>query len=104
MGQIRPLAGARLDIDCLEALGAWLGSSTYPASVPRVRRDAGTLTDREIGVLREVVKGHTNRQIAQALFIGEKNGEHHLDHVFGKLGVSTRTSAVVYAMESGLLG
>ncbi len=61
------------------------------------------LTARETDVLRLVAAGHSNKQIAAALGIGESTVKTHLLKVFEKLGVADRTRAVTLAMERGLL-
>jgi DNA-binding NarL/FixJ family response regulator len=62
------------------------------------------LSARERQVLELVAEGLTNVQIAQRLFIGEPTVKTHLLRLFGKLGVANRTTAVITAMELGLLG
>ncbi|MCH6230954.1 response regulator transcription factor [Microbacterium sp. CFH 31415] len=74
--------------------------------VERMRRpgpDAIALTGRELDVLRLVAAGHSNKQIAVTLGIGESTVKTHLLKVFDKLGVADRTRAVTLAMERGLL-
>ena len=74
--------------------------------VERMRRpgpDAAVLTARELDVLRLVATGHSNKQIAVTLGIGESTVKTHLLKVFDKLGVADRTRAVTLAMERGLL-
>ncbi|MEU7000068.1 response regulator transcription factor [Nonomuraea sp. NPDC046570] len=61
------------------------------------------LSGREREVLRLVGQGRTNAEIGRALFISEATVKTHLLRAFKKLGVSDRTSAVIKAMESGLL-
>jgi LuxR family transcriptional regulator, maltose regulon positive regulatory protein len=61
------------------------------------------LSDREIEVLRLVASGPSNREAAQALFVTEGTIKKHLSHIFGKLGVKSRTQAVARAKEMGLL-
>jgi DNA-binding NarL/FixJ family response regulator len=56
---------------------------------------AGTLTAREAEVLRLVAQGKTDPQIAGELIISEKTVGRHLEHIFAKLGVSSRTAAAV---------
>jgi DNA-binding NarL/FixJ family response regulator len=53
--------------------------------------------------LRLVAEGYTNREVARALVIGAGTVKRHLDHVFDKLGVSSRTAAAATAIRSGLL-
>jgi DNA-binding NarL/FixJ family response regulator len=73
--------------------------------VERMRQpdQPGVLTARETEVLRLVATGHSNKQVAAALGIGESTVKTHLLKVFEKLGVADRTRAVTLAMERGLL-
>ncbi len=50
----------------------------------------GALSERELEVARQVVNGHTHKEIGAALFISAKTVEHHVAHIRTKLGVSTR--------------
>jgi DNA-binding NarL/FixJ family response regulator len=61
------------------------------------------LTEREAEVLRLLAQGRTNREIAEALVITEKTAGHHVEHIYGKLGVSTRVGAALFAMQHDLL-
>lgn len=60
------------------------------------------LTDRETEVLRLLAAGHTNRVIAEQLFISEKTVATHVSHIFTKTGVTSRAAATAYAYERGL--
>lgn len=73
--------------------------------VERMRRPEpeAVLTARETDVLRLVATGHSNKQAAAALGIGESTVKTHLLKVFEKLGVADRTRAVTLAMERGIL-
>jgi DNA-binding NarL/FixJ family response regulator len=62
------------------------------------------LTQREREVLALLAKGHTNREIAQQLFVSLGTIKAHVEHIISKLGVSDRTQAAVRAIELGLLG
>lgn len=62
----------------------------------------GGLTPREVEILREVTYGGTNKQVADALVISEKTVARHLANIYLKLGVSTRTAAVIWARDAGL--
>ena len=66
-------------------------------------RDDATLTEREIEVLEQVAKGLTNQQIATRLYITETTVGHHLERIFVKLGVLSRTAAVSAGVERGLV-
>jgi putative nucleotidyltransferase with HDIG domain len=61
------------------------------------------LSDREVEVLRLVARGLSNRQIADTLVISPRTAEHHVQHVYTKIGASTRAAAAMFAMEHGLL-
>jgi DNA-binding NarL/FixJ family response regulator len=61
------------------------------------------LTEREIEVLQLAGKGITNREIADRLSISHRTVQAHLSHIFNKLGVGSRTEAVVYALRKDLL-
>ncbi|GAA3643057.1 response regulator transcription factor [Microbacterium awajiense] len=64
---------------------------------------APVLSGREVEVLRLVARGHSNKQVAAGLGIGESTVKTHLLRIFDKLGVADRTRAVTLAMERGLL-
>lgn len=62
-----------------------------------------SLSERELEVLRGVALGQSNREIAEALIVGEETVRTHLKSAFRKLGVNDRTQAVVVALKNGLL-
>jgi DNA-binding NarL/FixJ family response regulator len=47
--------------------------------------------------------GLNNREIADRLVISRRTAEHHVQHVYGKIGVSTRPGATLFALEHGLI-
>jgi DNA-binding NarL/FixJ family response regulator len=61
------------------------------------------LTERELGILRMAAAGLRSKEIADRLFLSQRTVEGHLSHVFNKLGVSSRTEAVVHAAARGWL-
>src|SRR5215208_6302256 len=63
----------------------------------------GSLTPREIEVLRLLSQGQTNPQIAQNLLVSRGTVKIHVQHIISKLGVSDRTQAAVRAIEAGIL-
>lgn len=65
--------------------------------------EADTLTDREVEVLEEVVKGETNKEIADRLHITENTVKIHLRNILEKLHVHNRIQAAVYAVREGLV-
>jgi DNA-binding CsgD family transcriptional regulator len=62
-------------------------------------RNPGGLTRREVDVLRLAARGLTTRDIADRLFISPKTADHHIQHIYGKIGVSTRAAAALWAMQ-----
>lgn len=69
----------------------------------RLTNPVEALTPREVDVLQLVNRGKPNREIASALFLTEATVKSHLAHIFTKLGVSNRTSAVAVAREHGII-
>ncbi len=64
--------------------------------------DAG-LTKRELSILEELPAGGSNQQIAKRLFLAEQTVKFHLTNIYRKLGVATRTEALRFAYEHGLV-
>jgi DNA-binding NarL/FixJ family response regulator len=63
----------------------------------------GGLTDREVEVLRLIATGCSNAQVAGRLVISRRTAEHHVQHIYTKIGVSSRAAAALFAMEHHLL-
>jgi HD-GYP domain-containing protein (c-di-GMP phosphodiesterase class II) len=61
------------------------------------------LTDREVEVLRLISRGCSNREVAMALNLSPKTVGHHIQHIYDKIGVSTRVAATLFAMRHDLL-
>ena len=89
----------RLDPDCVRAVVEAAGQalarmrSSWPAG----------LSDREVEVLRLVARGLMNREIAETLVVSRRTAEHHVQHVYAKIGCSTRAGAAIFAMQHDLL-
>lgn len=95
---LRAAASAgRLDGEAVERVLAAAGHRRA-----RPSRPAG-LTAREVEVLRLLALGLTTRQVAQRLVVSPKTADHHVQHVYAKIGVSTRGAAALFAVEHGLL-
>jgi DNA-binding CsgD family transcriptional regulator len=84
-----------------KALLAALLSAT-PKSASRATLPFG-LTSREQDVLRLLVEGRSDRQIAEALFIGPRTVQTHVANLFAKLSVHTRAEAAAMAVRRGLV-
>jgi DNA-binding NarL/FixJ family response regulator len=63
---------------------------------------ASRLTLRELGVVRHVVDGASNRDIAKNLGLSEQTVKNHLSNIFDKLGVSNRLELALYAVHHRL--
>jgi len=67
-------------------------------------RNPGGLSRREVDVLGLAARGLTTRQIGDRLFISTKTADHHIQHIYNKIGVSTRAAAALWAMEHAVVG
>lgn len=79
----------------------WIQSCIQP--ILEEREDRHELTPRELEVLRLLVKGLTNREIASVLGNSENTVRNHTIHIFAKLYVSDRAEAVSAALERGIV-
>ncbi len=61
------------------------------------------LTQREIEVLRLIAHGASNREVAEQLTLSPKTVGNHVEHIYSKIGVSTRAAATLWALQNGLL-
>jgi len=75
--------------------------STEAGANNLVRSGESPLTSREIAVLEQIAKGKSNKEIADALVITSQTVKNHITHIFLKLDVSDRTSAVLLALRNG---
>jgi NarL family two-component system response regulator LiaR len=65
--------------------------------------DPDALTPREEEVLRQLALGRTNRQIAEALVVGEETVKTHVGNILAKLHLAHRAQAMIYALKQGLV-
>ena len=91
----------RLDADSVDCVLSAAGQSSNTLKV--TLKISSGLSEREIEVLRLLARGQTNKQIGQMLFITEKTTEHHVTHIYNKIGVSSRAAATLHAIQTGLM-
>lgn len=70
-----------------------------PGAVPM----AGTLSERELSVLKHLARGLSNAEIARELFLSEATVKSHIARILAKLGLRDRVQTIVFAYESGLV-
>ena len=68
---------------------------------PGEEQTLGLLTEREVEVLKRAARGMSNKDIAEELLLSVRTIEAHLGSIFNKLGVGSRTEAVVYGLKKG---
>jgi DNA-binding NarL/FixJ family response regulator len=83
------------------------GSIFRPLDLVRTAKESAVgqsgLSKRELTILEALQSGGSNQEIAKGLFLAEQTVKFHLTNIYRKLGVSTRTEAVHYAYENGLI-
>jgi len=83
------------------AVGAVLEAAGH--RLPRRREAVAGLTAREVEVLILLARGMSNRQIAERLVITPKTAGNHVEHIYVKIGASSRAGAAMFAVQHGLL-
>jgi DNA-binding NarL/FixJ family response regulator len=110
----------QIDAALTRGAAAYIVKSINPADIPAALRQAveqtlynvlvattsrttdTKLTDREVAILRAVALGHSNKKIAQSLWVTEQTIKFHLTNIYKKLGVTNRTGAARYAYKAGI--
>lgn len=100
---MRERVGTQFDRACFDALVTSVMGTHENENHPLRARKVGNLTEREVEVLCLLARGQRSPQIAHTLDISRKTVEHHLAHIYAKIGVTSQTAAVVYAVQQGLV-
>jgi HD-GYP domain-containing protein (c-di-GMP phosphodiesterase class II) len=88
----------RLDGDAVEAV---LGAAGHRTA--RRREGPNGLTAREVDVLRLIARGMSSKEIAARLVISPKTARNHTEHIYSKIGTTSRAGASLFAVRQGLL-
>jgi HD-GYP domain-containing protein (c-di-GMP phosphodiesterase class II) len=96
---LRAVRAGQIERDAAQAVLAAAGQR----ATSRRRASVAGLSEREVEVLRLVAHGRSNREMARALVISERTVDHHIRHIYAKIGVSTRAGAALFAMQHHLV-
>ncbi|MCE9597952.1 MAG: LuxR C-terminal-related transcriptional regulator [Spirochaetia bacterium] len=109
----RDVTAGRIDRTCADAVLDVVGNpndsrkwqeDVGPASPRRINSPSSSaLSPREVEVLRLLARGSSNKEIGLALDISHRTVQHHVEHIYNKITVSTRAAATLYAVENGIL-
>ena len=96
----------KLEVEAGRLDAAAVSATLEACGAERVRlrppRPAG-LSEREIEVLRLMVRGLSNPEMASRLQLSAKTVGHHVQHIYDKIGVTSRAAAALFAMEAGIV-
>ena len=101
---IRAVAAGQSALDPVvtgKVVAQFASGRSLPDVLANVKDEYEGLTEREMEILRLVGKGLTNKDIGQQLYISDRTVQAHLSNIFSKLGVTSRTEAVMYAVRRG---
>jgi DNA-binding NarL/FixJ family response regulator len=103
--QISDAIRCEVDAGRLEraAADAVLAAAGHPSVFSRRASWPAGLTDREIEVLRLIVRGRTNKEVAASLYLSAKTVGRHIENIYAKIGANSRAAAAIFAMEHRLL-
>jgi ATP/maltotriose-dependent transcriptional regulator MalT len=89
-------------IDAVREAAALSPAPGHGANAQTILAESYGLTARELEVLRLLPRGLTNREIGDRLFITERTAATHVQNIFGKLDIGSRSEAAAFAVERGL--
>jgi HD-GYP domain-containing protein (c-di-GMP phosphodiesterase class II) len=90
----------RLDreaVECVLAAAGQRGAARLRGELP------ASLTEREVEVLSLLARGLSNKEIAARLVVSPRTVQHHVEHIFDKTGIRTRSAAAVFAVVNDLV-
>jgi HD-GYP domain-containing protein (c-di-GMP phosphodiesterase class II) len=96
-------AQGRLEARAVAAVLKAAGHVDPDLVASRRARHPGGLSRREVDVLKLAARGLTTQTIADRLFISAKTADHHIQHIYTKIGVSTRAAAMLWAIQHSLV-
>jgi len=92
-----------LDLRAANAVLAAAGHDEKMEPAPARPQYPGGLSPREVDVLRLAARGLTTQEIGDRLFISPKTADHHIQHIYNKIDVSTRAAAALWAMQNAVV-
>jgi DNA-binding NarL/FixJ family response regulator len=98
---VRAVARGQVLLQAISAAQVLAGLTLPSPPQPQEQVEALGLTERERDVLRLIMQGRTNREIAAELYVSETTVKTHINHIFAKLGAHDRAHAVVLAHRLG---
>ncbi|GCE25499.1 DNA-binding response regulator [Dictyobacter alpinus] len=102
-GAIRTVARGQIILQAASAAQLLAGLSAPAAPpLPTPQLETSGLTTRELDVVKLIVKGHNNTEIASALSVSDSTIKTHINHIFAKLGARDRAQLVVLAYQLGI--
>jgi two-component system response regulator DegU len=84
-------------------MGKVVDGSTYPTKEVNLKGQIYDLTETEIKIIKLVLTGMTNKEIADELYISEKTVKFHLYKVFKKLTLKNRSELMLFGFRNGLI-
>jgi HD-GYP domain-containing protein (c-di-GMP phosphodiesterase class II) len=102
--EVRRLAAQGvLDLRAANAVLVAAGHGESKAPTPSRPKNPGGLSHREVDVLLLAARGLTTQEIADRLYIAPKTADHHIQHIYNKINVSTRAAAALWAMQHAVV-
>jgi DNA-binding NarL/FixJ family response regulator len=93
-------SGGVLESRAARAVLVAAGHGEPTARVRKRPQNPAGLSRREVDVLRLAARGLTTREIAEELVISSKTADHHIQHIYTKIGVSSRAAAALWAIQN----